>query len=1523
MSAVSNHPPANLPAPRPSVRARVGRIFGRVAAGVGLVVTFVAALAFGVLLHLDTPSGRRVVVARINPVLASVLHGTLRIDGLERVGLHGAEGLSATMVDDEGVTVVRAGGLRARISVVDLVRSLLTKDEDLRVSVSDVELDWAEVSLDMRADGRTRLEAAFEPRPVTANGPARRVHVDLPSIDLKHAWVHGRPGPFPPLDADANGVHGSLHVAPEATRVEVARLSVTTRGMPGGLDLAGTGAAAVAVPGASGLPYSVQATFRGAVADAQATAQIAIDGPHLQGAIRATRGTASLDASGDVGWAGAPSGSVRLVAGGVDARDFVPSAPQTSLGAAARATFGVHGDTIAGAVDADVARGTVDATVLPQATVHGDYRVVLGAGTPEVTLEGRGRVLEQGAPTDVAFSFAPEGGSRVLAVDARAVVAQLGATRVGGAMTGRAEVHAVGRVRFPERALDARVSADVEGAAQGPVRLGHAHVEARATGPVEAPVFSTAIDATSLALGPVAFAAGSATTHGGPAAMNVTLKLTGAAHAPDVEAQGVLDTRRGVHVRDAHLTATRDAIKADVRVDELSVAGDDLRVERAIVEGLGAPLYVSARRGATSAEAHVRTTALDLASVGGVLGIPDWIRKGTLALDADLSASGRGRAAEGKLKLDLVHGAAFAAKDASAHLDATFSGRQLAMQGRAAEAGLGVVDVRDARVEIGGDERLGADSWKQAWGDVDVVADVDLARLLALEQVKAALPYPSVAGATGQLYAHATVSRAREPGAPPTFHAALETRGLTVGPSVGLDVQLGASLDGPSGDVALDGRVVDHKGVLLSLDAKASAVPYREIALSADPMDALVAVPFSARAVLPQRPFRAIPFIGVALGGDLAAAMAMQGTLRAPVVDVTAHVRGAKSSLAPVTSTIDADLAAGYAAGAGEASVKARTADGEVLVATAHLKAALADFLGPDAKEEPPWEASADAKLSKFPLVAVASLSDHQVHGQLSGEVAVDNLHADARAKAALRVEGLEIGTARFATARVDASVTGGAFQAAARLDQPGSFLDARAELGVAWGTRLVPEVDATKAALLTARAQAFPLAALGPLVGPAITDLSGKLDADARYAVAAGGKDTQASGKVSVRDVALQVTALGQEFHGVQGTLSLSNDGVLRLDDARALGTSGLVMAAGVARMNGLRMASARASVRVPKSRPIPIGVQGVQMGDAYGDLTIAAASSEGGDTTTIKVEVPTLRVRLPPSTPHAAQPLDEPKKVRVGTFHAGQFVTLPLDGEDLDEEAPASAKQTRVDILVHLGQDVTIERGRMLRVSLDGSPAIHVSDTVSMSGQIRLKSGTLEVQSKRFEIEKGTVSFVGDDPSNPEVVVTAGWTAADGTRVLADFVGPLKTGKVTLRSEPGRPQNEILALILFGTADGSAATPYAQPTADGATRAGTAAGGLATEGLSRGIDSLTGLDLETKVDTTDSANPRPEVELRIAKDISLQVAFVLGTPPPGANPDRTFATIDWRFLRNWSLAATFGDQGSSIADMIWRRRY
>jgi translocation and assembly module TamB len=125
---------------------------------------------------------------------------------------------------------------------------------------------------------------------------------------------------------------------------------------------------------------------------------------------------------------------------------------------------------------------------------------------------------------------------------------------------------------------------------------------------------------------------------------------------------------------------------------------------------------------------------------------------------------------------------------------------------------------------------------------------------------------------------------------------------------------------------------------------------------------------------------------------------------------------------------------------------------------------------------------------------------------------------------------------------------------------------------------------------------------------------------------------------------------------------------------------------------------------------------------------------------------------------------------------------------------------------------------------------------------------------------------------------------------------------------------------LLLFGSANGTQAQT---PSASTQNSAIATAGGEAAQPLNHMFNQL-GLGAVTaNVDTSEAANPKPEVEVQIARDISLQIAVVLGQPPPGVNPDRTLLTLDWRFRSMWSLVSTVGDAGTTMFDLLWQRRY
>jgi len=216
-----------------------------------------------------------------------------------------------------------------------------------------------------------------------------------------------------------------------------------------------------------------------------------------------------------------------------------------------------------------------------------------------------------------------------------------------------------------------------------------------------------------------------------------------------------------------------------------------------------------------------------------------------------------------------------------------------------------------------------------------------------------------------------------------------------------------------------------------------------------------------------------------------------------------------------------------------------------------------------------------------------------------------------------------------------------------------------------------------------------------------------------------------------------------------------------------------------------------------------------------------------------------------------------------------------------------------------------------------------VDITDRAHVSGTVELRSGKVEVFGKQFELEHGTARFSGADAGNPDVAVTARWDAPDGTRIYADYIGPLRTGVLTMRSEPQRAQNEILSILLTGSSESDTGPRSMSLQDNGAQTAGAVlAGGAVTTSLNRVLSSVTPLDITTRV-ASDEQGAIPEVAVQITPSVSAEVSYRTRAPGPGEKPDRVFVTLDWRFRRNWSVVTTFGDQASSVLDLIWKYRY
>jgi translocation and assembly module TamB len=1536
-----------------------------------LVTTFLVALVAGVLLHVNTAPLRRDVAVRVTELLGSLFAGKVTIVSIGRIGLDGVDGVSGRISDPEGNTVLVVNDVHARADVVAIVKSVLSGSGPMVIELNGVRVRSAEVAVDVDANGTLGIARAFLPRtPSTSTAAGRGVRLAIDHAAIDHAWAHGVPVPGLVVDADVDAVRGKLLIVPPSTTIDVDSVTLVSRGMVNGANLRGTLTGHVAVPSANGGAVGVVGAWRGSIGGIDASAQATLDGDAVDVAVdvpeaspeairglwpastisesaaahvdakgtltrvelhaHAGLGGASVDLTGPVSIAAGQHADLHLDVRALDLHAIVPAAPPSSLSANGDVSLTRKEDgTLQGGAQIALDRGLIAGEPVPAGTVHGSVSYDAHTG---LRADARISAQEPGAPTVLVLHMKQsQDGSLQVAFDADVNAPHLEKIpRLRTTVRGRTVLKTHGVVDLTRGRIEGKVKAEIDDFGEGGVaHAHHASISISASGTLSSPQLDLDVHGDVLDVAGYRFSTAHIEAHGPAKNLHVKVHLHGD-DAPNIEADADLGLAAVPTVSNVEAELKWKGERLRLTVASVGIGGGGIDVEGIEVTGLGGPLHLSVHTAHDTLRVKGDARDLDVASLARIIRVQERLDGCLLAFDVDATVKREG--AEGTATIDLGTCSLDKVKGVTAHVDATMHGRKISGNAKGELPGVGSINFTTSSIAIGGTAPVLA-SWRRAWGKVKFAGSIDLSKLATVLPT-GTLPFDEL---LGTLTLNGKLERDTMDDMTPGFQLSVRTSGLevvgasrritdvdgssTIIPpswhSEGIDVALDSRIDGDSGFADVDLRLNDVKGELVDVDLKSSTVPFSNLlATPRRALSLLEAVQFNARVTVPKRPLDELPpVLGIEEGhGDIEGVATIVGSAEKPMIDADVKLTAARGHAEGLAIPADFDLTMHYDGAHAALKLSALVKESRVIDAKAAVDVAMADLL---AGNTDAWTASAKAHLASFPIGALSALNDHQVLGTVSGDVTLDGLHTDAKAKVDLTVAGLKAGDVTYLSGHLGATLGDGVMDASLRFDQTDGFINAHAHAGAKWGAMMVPALDPTKEFDCTLTANRFRLAILLPYVDNVFTELDARMDANVTTKLDPTSHTAKLSGTVSIDQGRFELASVGGEFHDASMKVTFTPDGLVRVEDVKASGISGRLLAAATIRLENLVPVAANASIEIPSRNPLLLTVEGSQVGTLVGKMSVAAKLSADRNTITADVDVPTLHVELPLSSSQDVQALGPLEGVAIGTSGPKGFVPERLDAARVELSAPSNKT---LKVAVKLGKDVQVKRGATLKVALEGTPVITVTDAVNASGQIRLTSGTIDVQGKSFTIDSGTVTFVGD-PTNPQVKVTASWIASDEdkTRVYADFVGPLKTGTVTLRSDPEHPRSEVLALILFGTTDGL--TPSSQANSSTTTGAGVA-GGAAAAPLNRALESFGLGGVSTRVDTS-TANPRPEVEVQIARDISVQVAYVIGTPPPGQAPDTTFLMVDWHFVRQWSLETTFGSAGTSIMDVIWQYHY
>lgn len=162
------------------------------------------------------------------------------------------------------------------------------------------------------------------------------------------------------------------------------------------------------------------------------------------------------------------------------------------------------------------------------------------------------------------------------------------------------------------------------------------------------------------------------------------------------------------------------------------------------------------------------------------------------------------------------------------------------------------------------------------------------------------------------------------------------------------------------------------------------------------------------------------------------------------------------------------------------------------------------------------------------------------------------------------------------------------------------------------------------------------------------------------------------------------------------------------------------------------------------------------------------------------------------------------DPTRVRLPSKIPADLAQIEVHEINAENPPPAPADRTSdflldLDLKVAVPARMTVE-GRGLESEWSGN--IHVGGNQVrpvISGEMNLLRGKFDFLDRTFDLTKGVVSLGGENPPNPFLEVL-GETQILENLIQVRISGPARDFRLSLTSVPALPQDELLAMILFG---------------------------------------------------------------------------------------------------------------------------
>lgn len=232
-----------------------------------------------------------------------------------------------------------------------------------------------------------------------------------------------------------------------------------------------------------------------------------------------------------------------------------------------------------------------------------------------------------------------------------------------------------------------------------------------------------------------------------------------------------------------------------------------------------------------------------------------------------------------------------------------------------------------------------------------------------------------------------------------------------------------------------------------------------------------------------------------------------------------------------------------------------------------------------------------------------------------------------------------------------------------------------------------------------------------------------------------------------------------------------------------------------------------------------------------------------------------------------------------------------------------------------LHL-DDPFVVRGPAVDMAWTGRLDGTLSPEIRFDGGFRTQVGesTFDLFGNTFEIEQGTVTLAEESGLEPFVDVVA-HTQVDTVRITASIQGRITNAELHLSSEPPEREQDILAMLVTGSADLSNAD-----SGQVAAQAASTLAALSSPALQQGIGDTLGVDTMRVSFGESLSEPIVSMGKNLRKNVYAEASFHGNAP---ADENRTEFMIRYRFLPSWALEVFYGDRNVGGAGVWWIRLF